>query len=255
MERLQKVIAHTGVTSRRKAEELIVQGKVTVNGVVVTELGTKVSKKDEIAVNGDTISVEEKVYYLFYKPESCITATEDPKGRNTVLDYFGREVTERIYPIGRLDYDTSGVLLLTNDGELTNMLLRPESHVEKEYQVKAKGLVRKETVQTLEKGVTINVNNSEYKTKRTRVISAKYNRKSDTTMVHIVLTEGKFHQVKEMFAAVGHPVKKLKRVRFGNIELDQMAKGEYRQLKANEVRILKHLCNEALVKNKQVNNV
>ncbi len=251
MERLQKVIAHTGVASRRRAEELILQGKVKVNGIVVTELGTKVSRKDEITVNGDTIARENKVYYLLYKPESCITATEDPKGRETVLDYFGKDVTERIYPVGRLDYDTSGVLLLTNDGELTNMLLRPESHVEKEYQVKVKGLVRKETIQILEKGVSIDVKTRQYKTKKTKILSSKYNKKSDSTILNIVLTEGKFHQVKLMFESVGHPVRKLKRVRFGNIELDQMSKGEYRELKANEIRILKHLCNEALHKNKK----
>ncbi len=249
MERLQKVIAQAGVASRRRAEELIVQGKVKVNGKVITELGTKVSKKDEVTVNGDAITFENKVYYLFYKPESCITATEDPKGRTTVLDYFGRDVTERIYPVGRLDYDTSGVLLLTNDGELTNILLRPESHVEKEYQVKVKGIVRKETIQALEKGVTIDVNNKKYKTKRTKILNSSYNKKSDSTILNIVLTEGKFHQVKQIFEAVGHPVRKLKRVRFGNIVLDTMSKGEYRELRANEVRILRHLCNEALKEN------
>lgn len=238
MERLQKVIAHAGICSRRKAEELIVNGQVTVNGQVVKELGTKVSRKDEIMVNGSQIQREDRVYYLLNKPESTITATEDNKGRKTVIDCFGREVEERIYPIGRLDYDTTGVLLLTNDGDFVNFLLRPEHHVEKEYRVKVKGLVRKPLLRKIESGVVIE---GGYKTKKSRVESSTYNKKTDSTYVNLVITEGKYHQVKLMFEAIGHKVTKLKRVRFGNIVLDGLPKGAYRELKPHELKVLKHL--------------
>ncbi len=209
MVRLQKVIAEAGIASRRRAEVLITEGKVKVNGKVVTELGTKVSSKDEIMVEGNVISREEKAYYVLYKPESCITATEDPKGRKTVMDYLYRDVIERVYPVGRLDYDTSGVLLLTNDGELTNQLLRPDSHVEKEYRVKVKGLVRKEIISQLEKGVVIENN---YKTKKSKIVYKEYIKKSDSMILNLIITEGKYHQVKQMFEAVGHPVEKLGKI-------------------------------------------
>ena len=135
MERLQKIIAHSGYTSRRKAEDLIVAGKVTVNGVVMKELGTKVKRSDVIIVEGNILSLEEKVYYVLYKPEGYISSTDDEKGRKTVLDLVPRD--KRVYPVGRLDYDTSGVLLLTNDGDFTNLMTSPKHHVEKEYRVKA----------------------------------------------------------------------------------------------------------------------
>ena len=128
MERLQKIIAHSGYTSRRKAEELIVAGKVTVNGVVVKELGTRVNRNDDIMVDGNIISIEEKVYYVLYKPEGYISTTDDEKGRKTVVDLITTD--KRVYPVGRLDYDTSGVLLLTNDGDFANLMTSPSHHVE-----------------------------------------------------------------------------------------------------------------------------
>ena len=142
MQRLQKIIAESGYCSRRKAEELIKQGKVRLNGDVVTELGTKASLKDEIMVNGNVLSKEDKVYYLFYKPRGVVCTTKDDKGRKTVLDYFDEE-TRRIFPVGRLDYDTTGILLLTNDGEFTNYMTHPKNKIDKFYVAKVSGILMK----------------------------------------------------------------------------------------------------------------
>lgn len=235
MERLQKVIANSGYCSRRKAEELIVQGKVKVNGVIIKELGTKVSRKDAIVVNGKAIKQDSKVYYVLFKPEGYVSTTSDEKGRNTVLDLVPNDV--RIYPVGRLDYDTSGVLLLTNDGEFTNLMTGPSHQIEKEYRVKMTGFLRKEESQKLQKGIVIDG----YKTKRTIIKNVEYNKKNSTSFATIILTEGKYHQVKKMFEAVGHPVLKLKRVRFGSVTLGKMSVGEHRLLKPHEFKQLMHL--------------
>ena len=143
MERLQKFIAASGYTSRRKAEDLIKQGRVVVNGEVVTELGTKVKSGDVVLVDGKAIVGENKVYYLFYKPKGCVCTLSDEFDRKTVVDYF-KEVDERIYPIGRLDYDTTGALLMSNDGEFANMIMHTRSHLEKIYEVTVKGLIKGE---------------------------------------------------------------------------------------------------------------
>ena len=153
MERIQKIIAQSGYCSRRKAEELIVQGAVSVNGVVVKELGTKVSSSDVITVNGTTIEKEEYVYYLLYKPEGYVSTTDDEKNRKTVVDLVPND--KRIYPVGRLDYDTSGVLLLTNDGVFTNLMTSPKHKVEKEYVVKMKGFLRREESRTIARGIVL----------------------------------------------------------------------------------------------------
>ena len=144
MERLQKVIAQSGVTSRRKAEELITAGKVRVNGEIVTELGTKVSDKDRIEVNGEILEKEVKEYYLLNKPRGVVTTTSDDKGRKTVVDLI--PTNARIYPVGRLDYDTTGVLLLTNDGDFANILMHPSSEVEKVYVAKLNGIIKGEQI-------------------------------------------------------------------------------------------------------------
>ena len=235
MERLQKIIAHSGYTSRRKAEDLIVAGKVTVNGVVMKELGTKVKRSDVIIVEGNILSLEEKVYYVLYKPEGYISSTDDEKGRKTVLDLVPRD--KRVYPVGRLDYDTSGVLLLTNDGDFTNLMTSPKHHVEKEYRVKLKGFLRKEESTRICRGIRI----ENYKTKKARIKDVVYNKENETTLATIIITEGKYHQVKLMFDAVNHPVLRLKRVRFGIITLDNMKTGEHRLLKPYEIKQLKGL--------------
>ena len=237
MERLQKVIAHSGYCSRRKAEELITQGKVTVNGNVVTELGTKVSSKDAIHVNGKPIQKEEYVYYVLYKPEGYVSTTNDEKGRKTVLELV--DTSKRVYPVGRLDYDTSGVLLITNDGSFTNLMASPKHKVDKEYLVKMKGFLRKEESRTVARGVVIDG----YKTKPAIVKDVKYNKQNETTIATIVIREGKYHQVKKMFEAVGHPVLSLKRVRFGVVTLDGLKKGDIRRLKPYELKQLKNIAN------------
>jgi 23S rRNA pseudouridine2605 synthase len=232
MERLQKVIAHSGVASRRKAEELILQGKVQVNGVTIKELGTKVSSKDAIVVNGRSISIEEKHYFVLYKPEGYVSTTNDEHDRRTVMDLINEP--ERLYPVGRLDYDTSGVLLITNDGTFANKMTSPQHLVEKEYRVKMKGFLRKEESLKLARGIKID----HYKTKKAIIKDVTYTKKNETSEATIIITEGKYHQVKKMFEAVGHPVLKLRRVRFGIVTLDGLKKGEYRRLRPHELKQL-----------------
>ncbi len=233
MERLQKVIARSGIASRRKAEELISNGNVKVNGVVVKVLGTKVGSKDVVMVNNQAITIEEFVYYVLYKPEGYVSTTSDEKDRRTVLDLVPSE--KRIYPVGRLDYDTSGVILLTNDGAFTNLMTSPKHNMEKEYRVKVKGFLRKEESQLLSKGIKID----RYITKKAFIKDVEYNKNNETSLATIIITEGKYHQVKLMFEAVGHPVLKLMRTRFGIVTLDGLRKGEHRRLKPYELKQLR----------------
>ncbi len=238
MERLQKVIAASGYCSRRKAEVLITEGKVKVNGKVVKELGTKVGNKDVVMVNGRPIKKEENEYYLLYKPEGYVSTTDDEHDRNKVTDLV--KTDKRVYPVGRLDYDTSGVLLLTNDGAFANLMTSPKHKVEKEYRVKMKGFLRKEESLRLARGVTIDG----YTTKRSIVKDVEYNKANETSFATIIIKEGKYHQVKKMFEAVGHPVLKLKRVRFGIVTLEKMKKGDVRRLKPYEIKQLKDMTKE-----------
>lgn len=232
MERLQKVIAQSGVTSRRKAEELIKEGKVKVNGVVVTELGTKVSSKDEIAVNDRIIEKEAKEYYLLNKPRGVVTTTSDDKNRKTVLDYINTEA--RIYPVGRLDYDTTGALLLTNDGEFANILMHPNNQVDKVYLAKLNGIIKGEQINQLKDGVMID----DTLVKASRVKLKKVDPAKNTSMVEITIHEGKNHQVKRMFEAVGFLVDKLTRERIGIFQIKDLKSGEYRKLTPKEVQIV-----------------
>ncbi|MFI3329770.1 MAG: pseudouridine synthase [bacterium] len=233
--RLQAFMAKCGVASRRKSEEMILKGVVTVNGVVVKELGTKVTKNDKILVNGSEIYKEEHVYYALNKPVGFVTTVSDEFERKTVLDLFHKaDLAYRIYPIGRLDYDTQGLLLLTNDGDLANKLISPRSEVEKEYQARVKGIVGMKQLTTLMKGVEIDG----YKTKPSIVEIISVDKKNDSSLLKIILTEGKNHQVRKMCEAVGHPVKKLTRIRFGTISIDGLIKGEYRSLRPHEVKQL-----------------
>ena len=232
MERLQKVIAQSGVTSRRKAEELIKEGKVKVNGVVVTELGTKVSSKDEIAVNDRIIEKEAKEYYLLNKPRGVVTTTSDDKNRKTVLDYINTEA--RIYPVGRLDYDTTGVLLLTNDGEFANILMHPNNQVDKVYLAKLNGIIKGEQINQLKNGVMLD----DVLVKATRVKLKKVDPAKNTSMVEITIHEGKNHQVKRMFEAVGFLVDKLTRERIGVFQIKDLKSGEYRKLTPKEIQVV-----------------
>lgn len=233
MERLQKAIASAGVTSRRKAEDLIRQGKVKVNCETVTELGTKVSSGDRIEVDGVPIAKEEPVYFLLYKPSGVISAVSDDKGRKVVTDYF-EEVEQRLFPIGRLDYDTSGVLLLTNDGDFANQLMHPRYKIEKTYVAKVKGAVPKEKQRQLEKGVEL----EDGKTAPARVKLLSADRDKNASIVEITIHEGRNRQVRRMFEAVGCPVLKLKRERYGFLTVRSLNSGEWRELTPHEVKKL-----------------
>lgn len=232
MERLQKVIASSGITSRRKAEELIKQGKVKVNGEVITLLGTKVSSKDVIEVDNKIITKEEKEYYLLNKPRGVITTNSDDKGRKTVRDLINTEA--RIYPVGRLDYDTTGVLLLTNDGDFANKIMHPKNKIDKVYLAKLEGIIKGEQIHQLERGVIID----NKIVKASRVKLKKVNKESETCMVEITIQEGRNHQVKKMFEAVGFRVEKLTRERVGIFTTIGLKSGEYRKLTPKEIQIV-----------------
>jgi len=236
MERLQKVIAHAGIASRRKAEQLIVEGKVKVNGKVVTELGVKVSPQDRIEVDGIPLEREEPVYYLLYKPRGVICSVKDEKGRKVVTDFF-KHVNKRIYPIGRLDYDTSGLLLLTNDGEFANLLMHPRYEIEKVYIAKVKGIPAREKVKQLEKGVALE--DGVTAPAKAKVLSI--DKRKQTAIVELRIHEGRNRQVRRMFEAIGHPVLKLKRERYAFLDLKGMNPGDYRELSPHEVKQLRAL--------------
>ena len=234
-ERLQKVMASCGVASRRKCEEYITSGRVKVNGVVVTELGTKVSKKDVIVVDGVELNRQTLVYYVMNKPTGYLTAVSDKLGRRTVMDLIDPETKKtRIFPIGRLDYDTSGLLLLTNDGNLSYNLTRSEKEVEKVYQVRVDGIINQTAVTSLIRGVVI----EGVKTKPARVEVISFDKKNNSSLIHIGITEGRNRQVRKMCKEVGFEVKKLKRLSFAGITLDGLSVGEYRELKPHEIKIL-----------------
>ena len=230
MERLQKVIASSGLASRRKAEEMITSGRVKVNGKVITELGTKVTGKEEIEVDGKLLIKEKKEYYLLNKPRGVITSTSDEKGRTTVVDLI--ETEARIYPVGRLDYDTTGALLLTNDGDFANILMHPKNKVDKVYLAKLKGIIKGEQINQLKNGVRLDG----VLVKGTRVKLKKIDPEKNTSMVEITIHEGKNHQVKRMFESVGFKVDKLTRERIGIFQLTGLQSGQYRELTPKEVQ-------------------
>ncbi len=236
MERLQKAIAASGYTSRRKAEDLIREKRVKVNGEVVSELGVKVKSGDMIMIDDVLLEGENKVYYLFYKPKSCICTLSDEFDRPTVIDYF-KGVEQRIYPVGRLDYDTTGVLLMTNDGDFANLMMHPSSHLEKVYEVSIKGLINGETLRKLETGVYL----EGAKTLPCSIKIVDKDTEHQTTMLMIRLVEGKNRQVKKMFEAVGHDVKRLHRIQIGTINLKGLTPGNYRMLKPQEVKELRNM--------------
>jgi len=246
MERLQKVIAHSGYTSRRKAEQLILEGRVEVNGVKVTELGTKVSGNDVITIDGKGIETEDKVYFLFYKPAGVVTTMSDEFGRTTVADYF-TNVKQRVYPVGRLDYDTTGALIMTNDGEFANLMMHPSSHLEKVYEVSITGILKNDTIQKLERGIYL----EGVKTLPCQIKVLGRDTDHGTTMLLIRLVEGKNRQVKKMFEAVGHKVKRLHRIQVGCLDLKGLTPGAYRRIKTHEVRTLYAMANEKKAKNKR----
>lgn len=232
-ERLQKLIALSGYTSRRKAEELIKEGKVTVNGKVVTELGTKASFEDVIIVEDTRVLKENKRYYLFYKPEKVVTTMDDEKDRKCVNDFF-IDVKERVFPVGRLDYNTSGALIMTNDGEFTNLITHPRHKISKTYIAKIKGKIQENHINVLRKGVIID----DYKTAPAKVAVLKNKNKSENTLIQITIFEGKNRQIRKMFESLGYEVLKLKRTLIDELTLEGLKIGEYRQLSIHEVKTL-----------------
>jgi len=237
LERLQKIISAAGVASRRKAEELITSGRVQVNGTVVTELGTKADPDvDHVRVNGKLLQSEQRhVYLLLNKPKGYVTTVSDPEKRPTVMDLV-RGIKGRVYPVGRLDYASEGLLLLTNDGELANRLMKAASHVAKTYLVKVAGTPKEEALAKLRAGVSIATD--EGRRVRTSPAAVRVVKEAANPWYEITLIEGRNRQIRRMFEAVGHHVEKIKRVRYGPLTLD-VPPGEFRQLTLKEVQRLK----------------
>lgn len=252
MERIQKRISASGVTSRRKAEELIKEGRVKVNGVVIDTPGYKVSPKDEVTLDDVLLERNTKVYYAINKPRGIISAVSDDRGRKTIIDILPNEIKEEhVFPVGRLDYDTKGVLLLTNDGDFMNLMVGPKSALQKEYLVRVKGILTKEQVDRLETGVSIKGR----KTLPAIVIVESIDRNNNSCLLRITITEGMYHQIKEMIKAVDGEVKKLTRVRFGNVLIESMSEGEVRKLSTHEIKELYALSKQnKILKKEPINN-
>ena len=230
-ERLQKVMSNCGVASRRASEQLILAGKVRVNGVVVRELGTKVDlDKDMILVDGKRLEAEKKRYFLFNKPKGFITPASDDQGRETVMDYF-KKVPERIYPVGRLDQNTEGLLLMTNDGELANILMHPSKLVDKTYEVKIKSRIADTVLQQLADGVEL----EDGMTAPAIVCYNGYDVHTGITNVEIAIDEGRNRQVRRMFEHFGLQVYNLRRVQYAFLTLSGVKRGAYRRLTPEEI--------------------
>ena len=238
LERLQKIIAHAGYASRREAESMIRDGRVTVNGRIVTELGTKAdADRDHIKVDGKLISsAEPHRYILLYKPKDVMTTVDDPQGRRTVIDLV-RGIRERIYPVGRLDFQSEGLILLTNDGELAFKVSHPKHGSVKTYHVKVRGVPEERIIEKLQRGITI---------EGKRTLPAEINRMKTTgkgaeegnSWFEVKLREGRTQQIRKMFQAVGHPVSKLRRVAIGPISDPKLTPGVWRELTTKEVKML-----------------
>ena len=243
-ERLQKIIAAAGVASRRKAEELISSGKVAVNGQVVTELGTKADpEKDHIRVNGKLLhGAERHIYLVLNKPKGFVTTVSDPEGRPTVMSLI-RGVGSRVYPVGRLDYASEGLLLMTNDGALAHRLMKAASHVPKTYVVKVSGQPREDAIAKLRGGLSIATDDG----KRVRTSPAKIRivKEAANPWYEVTLIEGRNRQIRRMFEEVGHHVEKIKRVKYGPLALD-VPPGKFRPLTMQEVDRLRTASGQAI---------
>lgn len=237
--RLQKYIADAGICSRRKAEELIGRGEVKVNGAVVTAMGVTVSDGDEVEVSGQKIlSAEKKVYYMLNKPKGYVTTVKDQFGRPCVLDLIDGDIEKRVYPAGRLDYNTEGLLILTNDGDFVNAITHPSNKIEKKYIAVINGKITEENILKLKKGVIVDGR----KTLPAKVFLSEIFK--DKCIVEITITEGRNRQVRKMFEAVGHHVIDLTRVSIGNLELGNLKTGKIRRLNPGEVNALINLSKE-----------
>lgn len=230
LERLQKIIAEAGICSRREAEKRITDGKVFVNGHPVTTLGSKADPfKDQIRVGKQKIKpVSQKVYFIFNKPRNVMTTRLDPEGRKTIFDYLGI-IKERIYPVGRLDFDSEGLLLLTNDGDLTHQLTHPSSKVPKTYEVRVQGLLTDEHLKQLERGIEID-------TGKTVPAKVKLFRKTDKNCwIQLTLFEGKNRQIRKMLQTLGFSILKLRRTAIGPLKLNNLRPGTFRQIPASKM--------------------
>lgn len=238
MERLQKVIASYGYTSRRKAEELIRKGKVMVNGKIITELGTKVEANDVISIDSVIINKDVKQeYYLLNKPRQVISSVEDKQGRITVRDLINTDA--RIYPIGRLDYDTTGLIILTNDGDLANLLMHPSFEVEKTYVAKVNKVLDKDDIKKIKSNIV--VEGRKVVIKRFKIKKKDFEK--NTSVVELTIVEGRNHIVKKIFASMNIDVIKLSRVGYAFLTLDNLKSGEYRNLTIKEIKKLYALKN------------
>jgi 23S rRNA pseudouridine2605 synthase len=239
MDRLQKILASAGVASRRKAEELITAGRVAVNGKIVTELGTKAdASADTITLDGKPLQPPQRfVYFLLNKPKGYDTTVTDPEGRPTVMQLLGN-LRERVYPVGRLDYASEGLLLLTNDGALAQQLTKAASHVPKTYHVKVSGTPSEKSLQRLRSGVTISLDDDRrVKTSPAKILLLQ---DAENPWYEVTLIEGRNRQIRRMFQSVGHLVEKIKRVQLGPLTLD-IPPGKFRALTEREVAQLKSL--------------
>jgi 23S rRNA pseudouridine2605 synthase len=230
MERLQKILAKAGIASRRKCEELILDGRVTVDGKVITELGVKVDpKKSIIAFDGQSLVQEEIIYILLNKPAGYVTTLSDPQGRPIVTDLLP-EVKQRVFPVGRLDFDTEGALILTNDGRLSQFIQHPSHEVNKTYAATVKGIPSTSKIIQLERGIVID--GQKTWPARVRILG----RKKNESTLEVIIHEGKKRQVRKMLAAVGHPVKSLRRTAYGNLKLGKLEPGKYRFLSKKDLK-------------------
>ena len=251
MERLQKIIAAAGIVSRRKAEELIAAGKVQVNGKVVTQLGTKADPaRDHIRVSGKLISApEEKVYLVLNKPKGYVTTVSDPEGRPTVMELV-RNADARIYPVGRLDWGSEGLLLMTNDGDLAHTLMRAASHVPKTYMVKVSGRPSEAEIEKLRGGITIveDVRERRHaKTVKTAPARIQLSQDAPNPWYEVTLIEGRNRQIRRMFEQIGHHVEKIKRTRYGPLRLD-VEPGKFRKLTPPEISALRRTAQSSQTK-------
>ncbi len=236
-ERLQKYLAKCGIASRRECEEIIKEGRVAVNGKIIKEMGYIVSNVDTVLVDGIEVNViEDKVYYMLNKPTGYVSTMKDDRGRKTIASLIS-DIDERVFPIGRLDYDTSGLILFTNDGDFSNLLLNPKTGMEKEYLVTVKGLLRKSESDVITRG---GIDLDGVPSKPVIIFNVEYNKERTSTTLQIVLTEGKNREIRRLFSYVGHEVSSIKRIRFGNIILD-VKRGTYRRLKPYEIKSIKLL--------------
>lgn len=233
--RINKYIANAGIASRRKADELIKAGKVKVNGKVMSQPGYDVADSDEVLVEGKPVqSTENKVYYAMNKPLGVITSVNDDRGRMTVVDIMS-DVEERVFPVGRLDYNTSGLLLLTNDGDFANRIMHPGRRVDKTYRVRVAGNISKMKISVLRAGVRL----GKFKTAPARVDVITWNRHS--MILEVTIHEGKNRQIRRMFEAVSYPVQELERISIGNMKLGHLKPGQYRKLSRRELEYFSNL--------------